>query len=153
MQVRAATPDDTPAIATLARGLEGWFDEHARTIAIPTDVRHQTVFVATEENELLGFISLYVMEGRLNIGWIGVRRDWHRRGVGSALMARAEERARELGIDTLAVYTLGEGVDYEPYERTRQFYFKHGFRITRRSQTDSESCPELVDLAKKLGPE
>lgn len=153
MQVRRATPEDLPAIATLAQGLEGWFDEHARTIGIPTDIRHQTVFVATEGNELLGFVSMYVMEGRLNIGWIGVRRDWHRRGVGSALMARAEQRARELGIDTLGVYTLGDSVDYEPYERTRRFYFKRGFRITRRSRTDSEACPELIDLAKKVGLE
>jgi len=153
MLVRRGTPEDVPAIIALVQGLEGWFDEHARAIAIPTDVKHQTVFVASEGEELLGFVSLYVMEGRLNIGWIGVRRDWHRRGVGSALMARTEAHARELGLGTLAVYTLGDGVDYEPYERTRQFYYKHGFRITRRSKTDSEACPELIDLAKQVGLE
>ena len=149
-RARRMRTDDIPAIVSLAQGLEGWFDEHARTIAIPIDIRHQTTFVATEESELTGFVSLYVAEGRLNIGWIGVREDRHRCGIGTALLARAEQLARELGLDTLAVLTLGDSVDYEPYERTRNFYFKNGFRVSRRSQTDSPSCPELIELSKPV---
>jgi GNAT superfamily N-acetyltransferase len=153
VQIRPAVPDDIPAILSLARGLDAWFDEHARTVAIPTDVRHQTTFVAIERDELIGFITLYVAEGRLNIGWIGVREDWHRRGAGTALVARAVQWARDLGIDTLAVATLGDSVDYEPYERTRRFYFKNGFRVTRRSRTDNPSCPEMMELSKTISPQ
>ena len=30
--------------------------------------------------------------------------------------------AHDLGIDELATYTLGDSVDYQPYELTRRFY-------------------------------
>jgi GNAT superfamily N-acetyltransferase len=154
VQVRPAIPNDIPAIVSLAQSLDAWFDEHALTIAIPTDVKHQTTFIAIDRGELIGFISLYVAEGRLNIGWIGVRKDWHRRGAGTALVVRAEQSARDLGLDTLTVATLGDSVDFEPYERTRRFYFKNGFRVTRRLRTDNPSCPEMIELSKKveLGP-
>jgi GNAT superfamily N-acetyltransferase len=152
VQIRPAVPDDIPAILSLAQGLNAWFDEHALTIAIPIDVKHQTTFVAIDRNEPIGFVSLYVSEGRLNIGWIGVRLDWHRRGAGTALVARAEKSARDLGLDTLGVITLGDSVDYEPYERTRRFYFKNGFRLARRLRTDNPSCPEMIELAKKIEP-
>ena len=35
----------------------------------------------------------------------------------------------------LATYTLGVGVDYAPYEQTRAFYLKHGFKIYQKNKT------------------
>ena len=110
----------------VAAGLPEWFDKRATTTSIPIDIKHQRGFVADRQGKVVGFITLYVAEGKLNIGWLGVHHDLHRQGIGRALLAKATDVARELGLRELATYTLGDGVDYEPYERTRQFYARHG---------------------------
>ena len=148
--IRQLEPSDHAAILVIANGLPEWFDETARRCSIPTDIRHQQGFVAVAEEVVLGFVTVYVADGRLNIGWLGVRRDSHRRGIGSLLLARAEELAEELGIAEVATYTLGAAVDYPPYEATRRFYFKHGFEVYQRNQTDNPSCPEEIRLRKGI---
>jgi GNAT superfamily N-acetyltransferase len=131
-------------------GLPEWFDERAKTTSIPIDIRHQRGFVAERQGKVVGFITLYVAEGKLNIGWLGVQHDLHRQGIGRSLLAKAAEVARDLGIRALATYTLGDGVDYEPYERTRQFYFANGFEVYQRNQTDNDGCLEEIKLAKRI---
>ncbi len=95
-------------------------------------------------------MTLYVAEGKLTIGWLGVHCELHRQGIGRLLLDKAEEAAKQMGIRELSLYTLGDGVDYEPYERTRQFYFAHGFQVYQRSQTDNEGCPEEIKLSKVM---
>jgi GNAT superfamily N-acetyltransferase len=151
IDIRAMTASDHPAVLRLVSALPEWFDEHARGISIPTDIQHQTGFVAVSGAEVVGFINLYVADGRLHIGWLGVAPRAHRQGVGRLLLERAEEHARELGIAELATYTLGDSVDYEPYERTRRFYAACGFRVYQRSQTDNPGCPEEIRLVKEVG--
>jgi ribosomal protein S18 acetylase RimI-like enzyme len=148
--IRPLGESDYAAVADLVASLPEWFDDHARTTSIPIDIRHQRGFVAERQQNVVGFITLYVAEGRLNIGWLGVHRVAHRQGIGRLLLDRAADEAQHLGLRELAVYTLGDGVDYEPYERTRQFYFANGFHVYQRSQTDNEGCPEEIKLAKSI---
>lgn len=131
--IRTLVPSDYPAVLDLVAGLPEWFDATARTQSIPIDLRHQHGFVATRDGEIAGFITLFVADGKLNIGWLGVRHDLHRQGIGRLLVAKATEMAQEFGVHALATYTLGDGVDYEPYARTRQFYFATGFAVYQRS--------------------
>lgn len=147
--IRALVEADYSAVVEVVAGLPDWFDETA-IISIPIDIKHQRGFVAERHGKVVGFITLYVAEGKLNIGWLGVQPDLHRQGIGRLLLDKAEEVARQLGIQILALYTLGEGVDYEPYERTRRFYFANGFQVYQRSQTDNPSCPEEIKLSKVL---
>ena len=53
---------------------------------------------------------------------------------------------------TVEVETLGESVDYEPYERTRAFYRAIGFRDFKRVMTDNPGMPESLTLQKRLSP-
>jgi len=157
IEVRLMQEGDHPAVKQIVESLSKWFDDRTRNISVPIDIRHQHGFVAVSGDDVVGFITLYVAEGKLNIGWIGVRSDLHRKGIGKLLLNRAEQMATGMGITQLATYTLGDRVDYEPYERTRQFYFKNGFRVYQRSQTDNPSCPDemriVKDLAQPLSPE
>lgn len=148
--IRTLIESDHAGVDEVVAGLAEWFDERARTISIPIDIRHQRGFVAERQGKVVGFITLYVAEGKLNIGWLGVQHALHRQGIGRSLLAKAAEVARDLGIRELATYTLGDGVDYEPYARTRQFYFANGFHIYQRSQTDNDGCPEEIKLAKNI---
>lgn len=77
-------------------------------------------------------------------------RNRHRRGIGGRLLNVAEGTARDMGIDELAAYTLGDNVDYQLYEQTRAFYLKHGFRVYQRSRTDNPGCPEEIRILKKI---
>ncbi|MDW7760667.1 MAG: GNAT family N-acetyltransferase [Acidobacteriota bacterium] len=132
IETRLIKQRDHHAILAISESLASWFDVDARDRAIPVDLRHQKGFVALLNGVIVGFITLYVAEGRLNIGWMGVRPDTQRQGIGRRLLSCAEDFAREQGIKEVATYTLGAGVNYEPYEATRNFYFKNGacFKVT-----------------------
>ncbi|MBW6467016.1 MAG: GNAT family N-acetyltransferase [Brevefilum sp.] len=134
----------------IIEALPDWFDIDARTRAMPIDLQFQKVYVAVNGDEIVGFITLYVADGRVNIGWLGVHPDHHRMGIGRQLVNAAEVYCRQKGIDELAVYTLGDSVDYEPYESTRAFYLKQGFTVFQRSETDNPGCPEEIKLKKYI---
>ena len=139
-------------IIAIMEDLPEWFDETARTRSVPTDLRHQTGLVAVRDQEVVGFITLYVAEGRMHIGWLAVDRQMQGHGIGSRLLKAAESEAHGVGIDELATYTLGESVAYQPYELTRRFYWKHGFTVYKRSRTDNPGCPEEIWISKQIDP-
>ena len=57
-----------PGILAVAENLPEWFDETARPKSIPIDIRHQEGFVSVSGQKVVGFLTLYVAEGRLHIG-------------------------------------------------------------------------------------
>lgn len=149
-KIRVMSEADSQSIRELVNELPEWFDEYAREKAIPSDLRHQNTFVAVEEDRVVGFITLFFAEGRLNIGWLAVRRYYHGKGIGRALLKRAEVFGRKKGMKELATVTLGDGVDYEPYKATRSFYLRQGFEIYQRNTTDNPGCPEEIKIKKKI---
>ncbi len=150
VETRPIQEQDHPAILDVAEALHQWFNSDARRRAIPVDLRHQDGFVAVSDGKILGFITLFFAEGRLNIGWLGVRPDCQRQGIGTRLLACAEAFGRERGLTELATSTLGDKVDYEPYEATRRFYFSRGFAVYQRNTTDNPSCPEDIKIKKEI---
>jgi hypothetical protein len=53
-------------------------------------------------------------------------------------------------VTEIATYTLGDGVDYKPYEAAREFYFRRGFTVYQRSKTDNPGCPEEIKIRKRI---
>ena len=151
LKVRPLERRDHNSALEIAGELSPWFDADALTRAIPADLRHQTGFVAVMDDRIVGFITLFFAEGRLNIGWLGVRPDYQGKEVGSQLLACAEEFGRQRGVTELATFTLSENVDYPPYEQTRHFYFHRGFSVYQRNRTDNPSCPEEIKIKKTIG--
>ncbi len=152
IRIESLEPIHYDEILRIVENLPEWFDETARTRSLPTDLRYQIGFVAASDQRVAGFITLYVTEGRLHIGWLAVDKRMQRQGLGSLLLESAESKARQLGIDELATYTLGESVSYPPYEMTRSFYRKHGFRVYKRTRTDNPGCPEEIWISKRVKP-
>jgi GNAT superfamily N-acetyltransferase len=150
--VRPLLEGDRAQALAIAESLPEWFDEDARTRAIPIDLTRQEGFVGESDGQVVAFITLYVMEGRFHIGWIAVRREFHRKGIGRALVHQAEAKARSMGIDELAVYTMGDAVDYPPYEQTRRFYLAAGFQVSMRKQTDNPGCPQELHMIRRVRP-
>ena len=150
IEIRAIEERDHRRILEIAEALPEWFDADARGRSIPADIRHQHGFVALSDEKVVGFITLFFAEGRLNIGWLGVMPGCQRKGIGTRLIGCAGDFAKQHGITELATYTLGDSVDYKPYESTRAFYFKQGFTIYQRNKTDNPGCPEEIRIIKHI---
>ena len=83
---------------------------------------------AMEQGEPAGF--LYLKEtgkDTMEIAAMGVRKEFHRRGVGKALFERAKAIANENGYSFLQVKTVQMG-KYESYDATNRFYQALGFK-------------------------
>jgi GNAT superfamily N-acetyltransferase len=82
---------------------------------------------------------------------VGVLPQYHRQGVGKALLARAEKWLSSDGIEYLQVKTLGPSHPDADYERTRKFYEAVGFRpLEEFTMMWGPTQPCLV-MVKKLG--
>ena len=83
---------------------------------------------AMEQGEPTGF--LYLKEtgkDTMEIAAMGVRKEFHRLGVGKALFERAKAIAKENGYSFLQVKTVQMG-KYESYDATNRFYQALGFK-------------------------
>ncbi|MDA3818795.1 MAG: GNAT family N-acetyltransferase [Prolixibacteraceae bacterium] len=113
--IREYQDKDLQQTLSIAKQLPDWFDNDALERSIPIDLKHQKTFVAEKADKILDFITLFVAEGHLNIGWLAVHPDLHKNGIGKLLLAQAESYGRSIQICKIATYTLGENVDYLPY--------------------------------------
>lgn len=148
--IRGMSQSDLPAILDLVSELADWFDEDARQRSMPIDLRHQDGLVAVDGNQVLGFLTWYVAEGRANIGWLAVDRAWRRRGIGRSLVDALTVHVKPTGIQEIATYTLGDSVEYAPYAETRAFYFSNGFAVYERMMSDNPSCPEAIKIKRPI---
>ena len=63
----------------------------------------------------------------VEIAVMGVRKDYHRKGIGKQLVEKSKEIARESGYSFMQVKTVQLG-NYEDYDRTNHFYIACGFK-------------------------
>ena len=109
---------------SVLRDLPEWFGIEEATAAYIRDVADLPTF-AIEDDALL---VLKVHNPRAaEVFVMGVRRARHRQGLGTALLAAAEEYLRAGGVEYLQVKTLGPSFPDDGYERTRRFYETRGF--------------------------
>jgi GNAT superfamily N-acetyltransferase len=86
----------------------------------------------------------------VEVAVMAVRPDRHRHGVGSALLAAAEEHARSQGASVMYVKTLGPSDPDAGYAATRAFYQARGFVPLEELTGVWPGNPCLV-LVKALG--
>lgn len=108
--------------------LPEWFGLPDSTAEYVRQCGELPLWAAVEAGEAVGFIALkqtspYTAE----ICVMGVKKRWHRRGIGTLLWQAFLERARALGCEYAQVKTVAVG-HYEEYDRTRMFYERLGFR-------------------------
>ncbi len=82
----------------------------------------------SEDNNCIGFFSVKVHYGHTgDIFVCGVLPEYHRSGLGKALLNLAEAYLLQNGCKYIIVKTLSDTVSYKPYAQTREFYKKVGF--------------------------
>ncbi|MCX6522208.1 MAG: GNAT family N-acetyltransferase [Actinobacteria bacterium] len=113
---------------------------------------HDTWVAYSDQREPIGLIS-----GRRHfpetaeIEVLAVRREWHRHGVGRALIDVFETHHRATGARMLEVKTLGPSHDDEGYAATRQFYTGIGFIPIEEMWIWGPDNPALL-LCKPIAP-
>ena len=113
----------------ILRALPDWFGIEEATRQYVADTAVLPTLLAFHTNQPVGFLTLkqhtpYAAE----IHVMAVLPDWHRHGVGRALLAASEAYLRSQHVEFLQVKTLSAMDPDEGYGRTRQFYLAMGFR-------------------------
>ena len=108
--------------------LEEWFgipEAREEYIAKSAD---QLFWCAYGDGKIVGFLYLYETgKDTVELYVMGVRKEYHRRGIGRTLFHAAYESARENGYSFIQVKTVQMG-RYEEYDRTNMFYLSLGFK-------------------------
>ena len=136
---------------TVIRSLPDWFgiEESIRNYAM--EINSLPTFLAIEEDRTLGFITLeqhtpYSAE----VYVMGVLPEFHRKGIGRALMERVETYAKRNDVEYLQVKTLGPSNPDENFAKTRAFYMATGFRpMEEFTQIWNDKNPCLI-LVKRI---
>lgn len=117
--------DTKTKIIEIAKELQEWFTPEA-ILEIEKDLIDKEILIEGEK-EVLGFI-IYSLKKKGYIYWMGVRKDIQNKGIGTKLITKLKKICKEKSIRVLETDTLAETEDYAPYEQTRKFYHKVGFK-------------------------
>jgi GNAT superfamily N-acetyltransferase len=104
--------------------LPGWFGLPESNARYEREVADLPTFAVGDD----AFLSLKLHSPEAaEVYVMGVRRELHGRGLGTALLEAAEEHLRNRGLTYLQVKTLGPSHPSEGYAQTRRFYLSRGF--------------------------
>lgn len=118
--------------------LPEWFGiEQAREEYI-SDSTGQMFFASIHNEQPVGFLCLKPT-GRdtVELAVMGVRKEYHRQGIGRALVKSACQMAKKQGFSFMQVKTVQMG-HYPEYDATNRFYQSLGFK-------EFEVFPTLLD--------
>lgn len=149
MIIEKATKQEKQESLKLASELKEWFTpEGVKNISI--DFEMNSVIVAKEKKEVVGFLCYTSFSGKMLLLWMGVKKGNQRKGIGKALLAHLEKICKELGLTSIEVETLPDENSYEPYVLTRNFYYKNGFKRILYKKARIEGWDDQILLEKEL---
>jgi GNAT superfamily N-acetyltransferase len=143
-----APPEERSALCRrVLEALPDWFGLPDAVERYVHDVAALTVLAVDNT----GFLALKVhTDTAAEIYVMGVMPEHHHAGIGSALVAAADDLLRETGIEYLQVKTLGPSAPDEHYAATRRFYEARGFRpLEELTEFWDEENPCLI-MVKRL---
>jgi len=123
-------PDEKTNICNnILRSLPAWFGNEEAIVDYADKVREMPFLIANDNDRVIGFLAIKIHnEHTAEVCVMGVLEERHRQGAGEKLIKACENYCQEKHIEFLTVKTLDASAEYEPYERTRKFYMKMGFK-------------------------
>jgi len=133
------------------RSLPEWFGIEEANAHYLDAIDRLPTFIAGNGEHVMGFLTIYEhFPKSAEVFVTGVLPQFHRRGLGRALLRAAETYLRKTGVEYLQVKTLSESHADEGYAQTRAFYLAMGFQPLEEIKTLwNEDNPALL-LIKKL---
>lgn len=124
----AFEPRFARACESLIAALPEWFGIPEANASFLEGLATTPSWVALLGEDVVGAVTLEQhFEGSFEVLFMAVRPEHHRRGIGRALLARAESEARARAGCLLHVRTLAPSHPDPSYARTRAFYTAMGF--------------------------
>lgn len=121
----SSTEEKIEICKSIVNSLPDWFDEKGRSEYV-SGVGETNVWASYDNEKPVGFISIKKNnEFTSEIYVLGVLNEYQGKGIGSDLLDIVCHDLTEAKIKLLAVKTLDSSAEYEPYDRTRNFYLKH----------------------------
>ena len=112
----------------ILEALPEWFGIPEARESYIRESADETMLVSMEDGAPKGFLCLKETgKATLELAVMGVLKERHRQGVGTALVQAAKQIARERGYSFLQVKTVQMG-RYPEYDATNRFYLSLGFR-------------------------
>ncbi len=145
--VEIESPEERSRICEIVlRDLPDWFGIEEATAAYIRDVAELPTFAVGDD----ALLSLKLHTPRAaEVYLMGVRRARHGEGLGTALLAAAEDHLRARAVEYLQVKTLGPSDPDPGYARRRAFYEARGFVPLEELPELWEHNPCLI-LVKRL---
>ena len=152
--IELVEPARGPALCEpVLRSVPDWFGIEIATRAYIEATGRLPTWVAMESPgapKALGFLSVrHHFPRAAEIHCIAVRREAHGRGIGTALVRRAEDELRRGGVHFLQVKTMGPSKPNEQYAMTTRFYRSVGFEPVEEFIGLWDGLPAL-QLIKRL---
>jgi len=133
------------------RSLPEWFGIEEANLHYLDAIDRLPTFLALNGNQVMGFLTIlqhYPKSAEVFV--TGVLPQYHRRGIGRALMRKAEAYLSQQGVEYLQVKTLSESHPDEGYAQTRTFYLAMGFQPLEELKTLWDEANPALLLVKKL---
>lgn len=148
------TPDESEqACREISITLPEWFGIPEANERYANGVKERFTFGYVIDNTCVGILSLeFPFKNTANIYWMGVKRDWHNKGIGKALLNHAEMICKERQVYSLTVETLSPKENDSNYLKTLKFYLKGGFKPLFELNTYGPEY-SMVYLNKIISPQ
>ncbi|VAW39807.1 hypothetical protein MNBD_CHLOROFLEXI01-342 [hydrothermal vent metagenome] len=150
LQIEGPLLEQSEICEPILRALPDWFGIEESTQAYVRDTAVLPTFIARDTDQPVGFLTIkHHSDYAAEIQVMGVLPEWHRRGVGQALLAASEAHLRQLGVEYLQVKTLSSRHPDLFYGRTRAFYLSMGFRPLEEFSTlwgEANPCLQLIKI-------
>jgi GNAT superfamily N-acetyltransferase len=150
MAVEVVRRHDPAAVRAIIASVPEWFGIPEANDSYVADAGRLPSYLAVDGDDVVGVALLaqhFARSRELHL--IAVRRDRHRQGIGTALLAAIERDLRDEGVKILEVHTVGPSHENVPYSLTREFYLARGFVAMNELQRIDWSGPTLI-LVKPL---
>jgi ribosomal protein S18 acetylase RimI-like enzyme len=150
IHIQPAEMNRSKVVEPIVRALPQWFgiETANRTFLHAADTNPTILAVDTERADLpIGFLTLKCHSAAAaEVYVIGVLPEYHRRGVGRALITAAEGHLRTMGVTFLQVKTLSDRHPDRGYQKTRAFYLAMGFCLLEDSDLwgPQNPCWQLI---------
>ena len=149
VKIRKATEKDKKKAVEIAESLKEWFNKEGIK-NIRTDFKLNNLVVAVNKGKISGFLCYTTYCGKMLLIWMGIKKDVQGKGIGERLLLWLEKEAKKYGLHSIEVETLPDEDSYEPYKKTRGFYYKNGFKRIAYKKARIKGWDNQIVLEKKI---
>jgi len=152
MIIQEVTENKAQICEDILRSLPEWFGIEEAVRNYIEAARSRPMLIAREGDAVAGFLSLTLhneFTGEIHV--MGINKEFHRKGIGKALVEHAEAYLLQRKFEFFTVKTLSPSRESSEYEKTRKFYLALGFKPLEEFKTLWGEANPCLFLAKHIG--